>query len=282
MTDFGVPPPPPASPPFFAGPPPRRRMSNGVVIALIIVAALVISALSVGLGLYVSHLRSSSAASHSPQPSTTPQPGELTAGSGTVVFSDDFSDSSSGWDTTPFASGTVGNYTGGQFVIVAKGFFNHFFQSPYTTAETGMSMSVTAMQSADAPSGAGFGVSCDSGRGDQHVRYQFLVEVGRYFAVLTKIGPDGGAVSPRVIKEGTSSVDPGTSPLTITGDCLTQADGVTTRLIFFINGEKVADLNDVATVPTTGWFSAIDVASQASRPSTVTVTKFEERVVFST
>jgi hypothetical protein len=271
LSDF---PPPPDSPPYLA-PPPRRGIPSGLVIAVGVTAAVVITAVAGGLALYVGSRLPRPAASA--QTSATPSTGDLTASSGTVVFSDDFHDSSSGWDTTAFGSGTFGAYTGGHFVIVAKGHFNHFFQSPYTTAQTGMSMSVTATQSADAPSGAGFGVSCDSGRGNQHVRYQFLVEVGRTYQVLTKVGPDGGTVLSNVIRNGISSVDPGTSPLTVTGDCITQPDGVTTRLIFFINGAKVADFTDVTTVATTGWFSAIDVASEASRDSTLTVTKFEER-----
>jgi hypothetical protein len=56
------------------------------------------------------------------------------------------------------------------------------------------------------------------------------------------------------------------------------ADGLTTRLAFFIDGAKVADLTDTPQPAFSyGWATDLVTAGSDSGPVTVTVTHFEER-----
>jgi hypothetical protein len=193
------------------------------------------------------------------------------------VFSDDFHDSSSGWSTATLPSGTVLSYTGGKYVILAKGDLHHYAESPYQQVRRQLTASVTGTQSAGAPEGAGFGVTCRRGVGAQQVRYQFLVLTGGQFFVEAGTGPDSGTAVPVILKQGSSPASPGTSPITVVGACLGEADGKTTRLVLFVNGTSVADLTDVQNLSGNGWLSGIDVASRNTSASTVTVTRFVER-----
>lgn len=272
MSDYGYTPPPSYQP--YGAPPPYGRpagTSTALVIVVGILLAVVIVAATLGLAYLVGRGRPNASR---PNPSGSPQ---LNANSGRVVFTDDFHDPSSGWSTQPFASGTTLSYTGGQYVIAAKGALNHFAESPYSTAVDQVGMSVTATQSAGAPEGAGFGVTCDTGRGDQHLRYQFLVEVGHHFYIDEKTGADGGSVIPTVVEQGDTSRDPGPEPMTVTGQCITGSDGHTTLLVLYVDGTELADITETANVPAGQWFTGIDVSSEDQASSAVTVTKFEER-----
>jgi hypothetical protein len=271
MVDYGaIPPPPPPPPPGYA---PPRAPSSGVVIAVGVILAVTIVIAAAGAGILVNRMRPSS--SHHAAQGT----GGLTATSGALVFTDEFHDPSSGWTTEPLASGTTFAYSGGEYVVVAKGSLHHFSGAPYDVPLAELSMSVTATQSSDAPEGAGFGVTCAQGSGAQHIRYQFLVVLGGLFFIERKIGPDGGNVGPTVVKQGTSSASPGSTPMTLVGDCITAADGQSTRLVLFIDGTMTADVTDTASVPSDGWLGGLDVSSIDTNPSTVSVTKFEERDV---
>jgi hypothetical protein len=56
------------------------------------------------------------------------------------------------------------------------------------------------------------------------------------------------------------------------------ADGLTTRLVFFIDGSKVADLTDTPQAALSpGWLADLVTAGSDSGPVTVTATHFEER-----
>jgi hypothetical protein len=199
---------------------------------------------------------------------------QLTADRGTVVFSDDFTDPESGWQSAPLPSGTTFGYGPGGYVVVARGHLHHFAYSPYIQPVQQLNTSLTALESAGAPSGAGFGVVCRRGQGQAEVQYEFLV-LGASWVVERRDGATG-STPPTILQQGTTAVHPGPVPVTVVAMCATETDGRTTRLALFLNGSKVADLaNRAATFQDTGWRGGIDVASVVS--STVTANRFEER-----
>jgi len=271
----------PAPPAFYAPyiEPQRRGVPNAVVITVGVVVALLLTTMAGGLAVYVNHLRSGSAvgsATGSPTPNGL-GPARLSAGSGIVVFTDDFHDPSSGWFAGTTSSGTTYGYSGGAYAIDGHGFLTHYVLSPYSVPLPQASATTTATQTSDAPLGAGFGVVCQQGTGQQMISYWLYISVGAVFHVSVVKGPDGPNNLPLSIKRGTSGAGPGSIPVTVVGDCLTAADGKSTRLVLFANGVKVADVTDQSTVPGFGWQMGILAPSQASRSSTVTYTRFEER-----
>jgi len=267
-----IPPPPPPMPYIE---PRRPGIPNAVVITVGVVVALLITAMAAGLGLYVNHVRNGSA-SNSPTPNG-PSAARLNAISGTAVFTDDFHDPSSGWFAGTSSSGTTFGYSGGAYVIDAHGFFTHYTFSPYSLPLPQASATISATQTRDAPPGAGFGVMCEQGTGQQLIRYQMYIAVGGVFHVTVVKGPDSKDNLASRLKLGTSGAEPGSTPVTIVGDCLTAADGKSTRLVLFVNGVMAADVTDPSTVPGSGWRMGILATSEASRNSTVTFTRFEER-----
>jgi hypothetical protein len=270
--DYGAVPPPPPPPPYQ----PPRQSSNALIIVIAIVVAVAVVA-GVGVLAVVIGRARAGTPTHAVS-SATPRPvGPLQANSGTVVFSDDFHDSSSGWSTATLPSGTVLSYKGGKYVILAKGDLHHYAEAPYQQALRQVSASVTGTQSADAPDGAGFGVTCRRGVGAQQVRYQFLVLTGGQFFVEAGAGADSSTTIPVILKQGTSPVSPGATAMTVVGACMSETDGKTTRLVLFVNGTSLADVTDVQDLAGSGWLAGIDVASRTANASTVTVTRFEER-----
>jgi hypothetical protein len=270
--DYGAVPPSPLPPPYQ----PPRGSSNALIIVIAIVVAVAVVAGAAVLAVVVGRARAGTA-TH-PVTSATPSPaGPLQATSGAVVFSDDFHDSSSGWSTSTLPSGTSFAYRGGKYVVVAKGALHHYAESPYAQPHRQLIASVTATQVAGAPDGAGFGVTCRRGLGAQQVRYQFLVLTGGQFFIEGGTGPDSGTTAPVILKQGTSPVSPGAAPLMVVGACMSERDGRTTRLVLFVNGTSVADVTDVRDLAANGWLGGLDVASRDPNPSTVTVTRFEER-----
>ncbi len=255
-----------------------------------IVAIVVIGALLIGGGgmaaVYFAVLRGAAngPVAHGPResPSVSMQmpltaDSRVVPGAGTQVFVDDFRDPSSGWFTGTAASGTTYAYSSSGYAIAGKESLHHLAFAPYTRGLTQMSMEVTATQTAGAPAGAGFGVTCDTGRGAGELHYELLVldpgtwYLERYDGAISQ--SNGGAV----IKQGASPSAPGEAPLTVTGVCATLPDGRTTRMVLFVNGELVADASDSSTSSLSGWVGGIVAVSRASAVTTVTYTKFLER-----
>jgi hypothetical protein len=201
----------------------------------------------------------------------------LKATLGRVVYSDNFHDASTGWPTTAEATGRATySYTVTGYQIVGTGLLLHPAQSPYQTVFQQMSISMTAQQSADSPSDAGFGVVCRRGSGGLF-KYELYVE-GAKWIVLRRDGRADPTNQPYVLKEGTSPSAAGPVPITLVGVCATLADGVSTRLVLFVNGSSVVDLVDVSDpLPGDGWLSGMLAASSDKGRSTVTVTVFQER-----
>jgi hypothetical protein len=257
--------------------PARPPSRTGLVVAIVAIAVVAVLAI-VGIGIGVFYVSLGSLKRNTPTPV-----GPLTASSavnatrGSVVYSDDFHDSASGWTTQTLPSGTTFTYTAGGYVIVAKGTLDHFATSPYTKPVQQVAIWVMASQAADAPVGAGYGVSCWRGTNAAEIRYDFIVTTGGDWAVDRR---DGGVApsTPLILKHGKSSAPLGSTPLAIQGMCATLADQHTIRLILFAGKQSLADFTDSATtLPDAGWFADLMVTSEAIRPTTVTATRFEVR-----
>jgi hypothetical protein len=252
---------------------PRSRVGLLVVVgALVALVAVVLVA--VGVVLFGSGAPGLSPAPKTLGPVTAST--TVTAQRGTVVFSDDFHNASSGWSTETLPSGTTFSYAAGGYVIVAKGAVDHFADAPYETPVQQVAISITASQSTDSPIGAGYGVSCWRGSGAAELRYDFLVSTGGDWQVDRR---DGGIpTTPQILKQGKSAVRLDSAPLTVQGMCATFGDLRTTRLILFAGTLKVADIIDTVTaMPDAGWLADLLVTSEALHASTVTATHFEVR-----
>ena len=92
---------------------------------------------------------------------------------------------------------------------MAKGTLDHFAGSPYTTPILQIAIAVTATQSADAPVGAGYGVSCWRGTNASELRYDFVMTAGGGWTVDRRDG--GVSTKPLILKQGTSTVKLGSS-----------------------------------------------------------------------
>jgi hypothetical protein len=202
--------------------------------------------------------------------------GVIAPDQGTVAFSDQFGDPTSGWATSALASGTTFGYQAGRYVVTARGSLHHFAVSPYQVPIAKLSVAMQATQGAGAPSGAGFGVLCAEG-GDLQtsLRYEFLALNTGDWVIERRHGSASPAM---VVSQGKTAARPGSTPLTVEGVCNTLSDGRTTRLLLFLGGRQVADLKDsVGPIVGQGWAAGIDVASRSQAASAVSVSDFEER-----
>ena len=218
---------------------------------------------------------STSPASH-PITVTTP----LTAATGTVVFTDDFHNVHSGWDTTSATSGITYAFANGAFVSAATAGFWFSEPSPYFEPLQQLSVGTTATLDIHTPPDAGFGVDCVRGTGSSQTTYQFTATADSNWYVMRWTGPNSDTNFPTTLKQGTikGAPAPGVIPVTLVGVCATMADGVTTRLALFIDGSKVADFTDTALAAlSSGWVTDLVTAGSDSGPVTVTSTHFEQR-----
>ena len=293
---YPPPPPPPPIPPYTPAntppyaPAPYRPAAAGMstlaIVAVTLLVSIVIGGGTVGV-LYLVVIRghiSRSVSTSSPSASPTPSSvvpvtatSPLTPGMGRLVFADDFHDPNSGWPVGPLASGTVYSYSSAGYLVVAKGSLEHFARAPYTLPLSQIDMSMTATQADGAPAGTGFGLTCDTGKGTSHVRYMFFVNWPGAWQVLRAEGPDSVTNLSSILKEGSANAAPGQTPITVVGICATLADSHTVRLALFINGVLAVDLSDQLGEAPAGWYGGLAFASDASRPTTDTVTAFALR-----
>lgn len=196
---------------------------------------------------------------------------------GSVVFTDGFNDSASGWSTATVADFSA-SFTKSGYVIVARRFVDHEVAAPYGIPKNQLSVSVTATESSGSPVGSGFGVGCTRGLKDPTIHYEFVVLVGGTWDIARHDLRPGAAAQHTLLKKGTSPEAPGSASVTAQLMCATLSDGITTRLVMFVNTSQVADITDpVSDLPSLGWLGALDVRGEDSGPTTVTATHFEER-----
>jgi hypothetical protein len=201
----------------------------------------------------------------------------VTPDRGSLVFSDDFTDAGAGWSTDA-ASDFKASFSPSGYVIVSRDFADDEVASPYVLPKDQLSVSVTATESSNSPSESGFGAACDRGLKQQTISYDFAVQIDGTWGVA-RYDQRAGAANPQaVLKQGTSPKAPGATPITVELMCATLSDGITTRLVMFVNSAQVADITDKVTdLPRLGWLGGLVVRNDGSGPTTVTPTHFEER-----
>jgi hypothetical protein len=250
-----------------------ERRAIAAIVAAVLAAALLAGALIVG-GAFLYLKRTQATARPASGLVTTAT--KLSASRGALVFADDFLDPHSGWNAAVLPSGTSFGYAAGGYLITGKGTLHHFAESPFRTGLPQLGMSVTATQTAGAPAGAGFGVTCWRGDGADRVRYEFVVLAPGTWYLERDGGVDTLSSRGIVLEKGTARVAPGASPITVVGMCVTLEDQ-STRLALFVDGSKMVDRVEKVAGPAGAWLSGLDVSSRDTGDSAVTVTRFEDR-----
>jgi hypothetical protein len=201
----------------------------------------------------------------------------MTADRGSVVFTDDFSDSASGWSTKPTADFSA-SFGGSGYVVVASKFVDHEVAAPYLIPKDQLSVAVRATESLSSPDGSGFGAHCFRGLKEPTVTYDFVVQVGGTWDMFRHDARPGAAIPDTSLKKGTSPKAPGATSITVELMCATLSDEVTTRLVMFVDNTQVADITDlVSDLPRLAWLGGLVVRSVDAGPTTVTATHFQER-----
>jgi len=201
----------------------------------------------------------------------------LTADRGAVVFTDDFSDAAAGWATSPTANFKA-SFGGSGYVVVARNFVDDEVAAPYLLPKDQLSVAVRATVSSSSPDESGFGAACDRGLKEQTISYDFIVQVGGTWDMYRHDLRPGAANPNTSLKMGTSPKAPGTTSITVELMCATLSDGITTRLVMFVDNVQVADITDpVSDLPRLGWVGALVVRGVDAGPTTVTATHFQER-----
>ena len=251
----------------------RRRSTLAIVGGVLAGAVLLGGATAAGAVLYLRHLHAAAASTGG----RVTESSALSPALGAIVFADDFHSPGSGWNAATLPSGTSFGYALGAYLVNGKGTLHHFAEAPFQDALGQLGMSVTATQTANAPPGAGFGVTCWRGDGDARVRYEFVVLAPGTWYLERDGGVDTLSSRGTVLDKGTTRSGPGASPLTILGMCAA-IDSVSTRLALFVNGKKMVDRVDrSAGASDLGWLSGLDVSSRDAGDSSVLVTRFEVR-----
>jgi hypothetical protein len=270
---IGPPPLPPVLPPPYLGqpvPPPGARSPALVVSVIAVVAGIAIIVMLLAGGIVLLRGKIGTFGGADPITATS----KLPAGRGVIVFADNFHDSSSGWYTGT-TNGTTYSYSAGGYQVLANTSLYHLIPSPYERPLDQLSIAVTATQSADSPPGAGFGVVCEQGPDATNVRYEFVVESPGDWYVSRGDGPSGPTANVKVLRQGSTTFSPSTTPLTVEGMCATLSGGTVVRLALFVGGSQIADFTDtVDRLPGSGWQSDFVVSSDATSQSTVTATLF--------
>lgn len=194
---------------------------------------------------------------------------------GTIVFSDDFHDAKSGWDTTPDASGNANTYTNPGFQIhaegVAQGAFFDAAYAPYDVGHRQISVSATGTLSPADSKSAGFGVVCYGDTKQGVLGYAFVSRTDGSWVIVRLSGNSANDT----LKQGSAAT--GGGPLTLQGSCATLSDGRSTRLLLYVNGTQVADFIDRPdSLPSGGWFGGVVVVVQ-TKPADAHVTQFAIR-----
>jgi hypothetical protein len=216
------------------------------------------------------------------QPTSGPTPDGATASSplspmsGVEVFSDDFSDPTSGWSTGKDPKGAVFAYAPDGYTVTSTVAAHWLAYAPYDDPAQQINLNMTAHESAGAPSGAGFGLVCRRGPGStSNVRYEFIVNESNRWFIERNQGAVTLSSTPTILDEGAMRAKLGAQEQQISGICATLADGQTTRLALFVGTQKVADITDVSSLDADGWLGGL-ISSGDDVSSTTTVAGYTE------
>jgi hypothetical protein len=196
--------------------------------------------------------------------------------SGVEVYSDDFTDSTSGWSTGKDPKGAVFAYAPVGYTVTSTVSAHWLAFAPYDDPSQQISLNMTAHESAGAPTGAGFGLVCRRGPDStSSVRYEFIVNESNRWFIERNQGAVTMSSAPTILDEGTLPTKLGSQELQISGICATLADGQTTRLALFAGTEQVADITDVTSLDADGWLGGL-LSSGDDVSSTTTVAGYTE------
>ncbi len=282
----------PSPSPYSYGPPQpthrgRSLLIAGIVLALV-VAVVAVEAQHPGSSTTTAQPAAPAQTNQANQSDPTPPPSAgptsdgvtatspVTPMSGIEVYSDDFTDSTSGWSTGSDPKGAEFAYTADGYTVTSTVAAHWLAYAPYDDPVQQVSLSMTAHESPGAPTSAGFGLVCRRGPDSTtDVRYEFVVnETDRWF-----IERNQGAVTlsstPTILEQGSLPTPLGSQEFEISGICATLADGQTTRLALFVDSDKVADITDVSSLDGGGWLGGL-ISSGADVSSTTTVAGYTE------
>ena len=172
------------------------------------------------------------------QPPATVAPqssGSAGAQSGSVLFHDDFSNPSSGWDQNTTADGTTDYATGGYRILVKTANLD-MWANPGQTLQNDVRIEVDATKSAG-PDDNGFGVICRYYDKDNF--YKFLVTSDGYAGIsMVSNGNVNIISSPDGKIQAVNNINKGAASNHIRADC------IGSTLTLYVNGNQVATASD--------------------------------------
>ena len=168
-------------------------------------------------------------------PATVAPQSSGSAKSGSVLFHDDFTNPSSGWDQTTNSDGST-DYANGGYRILVNTINLVMWANPNQTLQNDVRIEVDATKSAG-PDGNAFGVICRYT--DTNNFYKFLVTSDGYAGISKLINgmvtvissPDGKIQTVNNVNKGAASNH-------IRADCIGNT------LTLYVNGNQVATAND--------------------------------------
>ena len=291
---YGYPPaygsPPPS--PYSYAPAPRAHLGRnlvigGIVVALVLaVAAVAAQQPSSTTAVAPPNTPAQTNQANQSNPTNQPSPGAVADGvtassalspmSGIEVYSDDFTDSTSGWSTGKDPKGAVFAYAPDGYTVTSTASAHWLAFAPFDETAQQINLNMTAHESAGAPARAGFGLVCRRGPDStSNVRYEFIVNESNRWFIERNQGAVTLSSTPTILDEGTLPAKLGSQELQISGICATLADGQTTRLALFAGTEKVADITAVSSLDSDGWLGGL-ISSGDDMSSTTTVAGYTE------
>ena len=155
--------------------------------------------------------------------------------SGSVLFQDDFSNPSSGWDQTTVTDGTTDYANGGYRILVNTAKLS-MFANPGQTLPNDVRIEVDATKSAG-PDTNGFGIICRYA--DVNNFYKFIVTSDGYAGISKVSSTDVTVLSaPDGKLQMVNNINKGTASNHIRADC------IGSTLTLYVNGNQVATASD--------------------------------------
>ncbi len=157
------------------------------------------------------------------------------AKSGSILFHDDFSNPSSGWDQSTVTDGST-DYANGGYRILVNTVNLSMFANPGQTLQNDVRIEVDASKSAG-PDANGFGVICRYN--DQNNFYKFIVTSDGYAGISKLIDGNLTVISSADGKLQTvNNINKGAASNHIRADC------IGSTLTLYVNGNQVATASD--------------------------------------
>jgi len=174
-------------------------------------------------------------ATQPPAAPATQAPGSAGAPAGSILFHDDFSNPSSGWDQTTVSDGST-DYANGGYRILVNTTSLVIWANPGQTLQNDVRIEVDATKSAG-PDGNGFGIICRYT--DQDNFYKLIVTSDGYAGISKVTSSDVIVISSPDGKLHTvNNINKGTASNHIRADC------IGSTLTLYVNGNQVATATD--------------------------------------